>query len=166
MLKREGIKEVRKQSGKGAHRYRSYILNVFRKLATISAPIYRRGILESCGNAIRGWLRKRASCRRQGNAEPLATANIWIIRSFAGELTTPCAYSRIMAATYCAVHRSPGSFRARFRVPWKWTCFWTRIAWLRRVASFQRFMTIVRPANGPETGSIVTVWWTFRIGTR
>lgn len=81
--------------------------------------------------AIRGWLRKRGSCRRHGNAEPLATANIWIIRSFASELTTPCAYTRIMAATYCAVHRSPSSFRARFRVPWKWTCFWTRIVPLR-----------------------------------
>lgn len=46
------------------------------KLAAISAPIYRRGIVESCGDGIRGWLRKRASCRRHGNAEPLATANI------------------------------------------------------------------------------------------
>lgn len=36
-------------------------------MAAISAPIYRRGIVESC--AAMGWLRKRASCRRHGNAE-------------------------------------------------------------------------------------------------
>lgn len=60
----------------------------FGKLAAISAPIYRRGIVESCA--------AMGSADDSANApvvvatvtqKPLATANIWIIRPFASQLT-------------------------------------------------------------------------------